>query len=323
MTHHKAQRYGLRLAAVATCMWLAVLLPPTCGGMDSFDLISGVIESPQFKGKDPISRLKLASELLRVNRLKQSDMAFILLDWGDEYLREPADPLERLKRWSKLANDKKLGHLKIPRDFLNRILLADYLVNKTSYLKVPPLERLQILRKLEEKGLLDWSVGLAYARLYAGTIISGSKGFTSKTPLQALTALKRLEKERLIGRHYRVPTEAIIVAEALALDQRYQKATPLDRLLELRDLEQKGLITTINKREMEKLPAWRLLVHDPSFLKADPNEKRVRISRLKEDGLISPATYSDLIGIFRPIPLSPAMEAAPAPVPRKIPPPSK
>lgn len=285
---------------------------------EAVDVISGVIDSSQFKGKDPISRLRLAADLLHDKKLKPSDMTFLLLDWGDQYLREPSDPLERLKRWTDLTNDEKLSHLKIPRDFFNRILLAEFLVNKTPYLKSSPQKRLEIISKLEEKNLVDWSVALVYARLYAGAILSGSKGFDTTSPLEALNILKKLEDGKLVGWHYRVPVETILVAEALAMDKAYQEASPLDRLAKLREFEKKGLVTAQTKKELEKLPAWRLLVTDPSFLKADPKAKKEKLQKLEGDGLISQSTASDLKGIFRPSTLAPSVRPKPSPLPQKI-----
>ncbi|MBM3299258.1 MAG: hypothetical protein FJY85_04825, partial [Deltaproteobacteria bacterium] len=257
-----SRRSLIRLIALAALVSTCLVGASRCCAVEAFDLISGVVDSPEFKGKDPLSKLRLAADLLRSNRVKQSDMAFVLLDWGDQYLREPSDLLERLKRWSNLAHDKELSHLKIPRDFLNRILLAEYLVTKTPYLTVEPRQRLEIIRSLEQKNLVDWSVALAYSRLYAGALISGAKAYEKRTPLQTLLTLKTLEDEGLVGWHYRVPTEAIIVAEVLAQQKENQKATPLDQLVILRDLEQKGLINNITRKDLEKLPAWRLLIND-------------------------------------------------------------
>jgi hypothetical protein len=290
-------------------------------GFEIVDVVPGVIESPQFKGKDPLSSLRLAADLLHEKKLKPSDMSFLLLDWGDQYLRDTSDPLERLKRWTDLTNDEKLSQLKIPRDFLNRILLAEYLVTKTAYLKSSPQKRLEIISKLEEKNLVDWSVALAYARLYAGAILTGSKGYETTSPLEALNILKKLEDGKLVGWHYRVPIETILVAEALAMDKDYQQASPLDRLSKLRDLERKGLITAQTKRELEKLPAWRLLVTDPTFLKADAKAKKDRLSKLETEGMISASTCSDLKSIFRPASWVPSIKTKPSPLPQKISPP--
>lgn len=292
-------------------------------GFDLVDLVSGVIDSPQFKGKDPLSRLQLAADLLRSNKLKHSDMAFLLLDWGDQYLREPTDPLERLKRWSSLTSDEKLSQLKLPRDFFNRVLLAEYLVSKTRYLKMSPRERLELIAKLEEKSLVDWSVALAYAQLYAGCIISGAKSFNETSPLASLEVIRKLKEDKLVGWHYRVPTEAVLIAEALAADGDYQKASPYDRLVKLRDLERRDMITSMSKKELEKLPAWRFLVTDSSFLKADSRIKKDRLMKLKADGLISAATSSDLKAIFRPSSPAPTLEARPAPPPQKMLPPGR
>ncbi len=291
--------------------------------LEAFDLLSGIIDSPRFKGKDPLSNLQTAADLLRANRVRQADISFLLLDWGDRYLREPSDPLERLKKWSALTRDKKLSHLKLPRDYLNRVLLAEYLVKKTRYLQLPPGKRLELLRRLQEKNLVDWSVALAYSRLYAGSVIFGAKGYEQHKPVEALTNLKRLSDEGLIGWHYRVPTEALLVAEALALDKSFQTATPLDRLIKLRDLERNGLIAPLNKKEAEKLPAWRLLVSDPSFLRGGPKVKEERLEKLRNDGLISAATYKDLLQIFRPASLESALQASPTPLPKEIAPPDR
>jgi hypothetical protein len=307
-----------KLIALSAVLIGLVLFGCHALAFDVFDLVTGVIESPEFKGKDPIQKLRLVADLLRANRIKQSDVAYAVLDWGDQYLREPSDPLQRLKRWVELANDDQLSHIKIPRDFLNRNLLAEYLVGQTSYLNGSPRNRVEMLGKLTEKNLVDWSVALAYAGLYAGSIITGATNYDSVSPLEELDMLKKLRDAGLVGRHYWVPTEAILVSEALALDQDYKKASPFEQLVKLRELERKGLITVQTKKELEKLPVWRLLVSDVAFLKADPAVKRKRLLKLKTDGLISPSTNSDLNGIFRPMPLTSPMEARPTPLPQKI-----
>ncbi len=307
------------MSLIVLAVVLHLFCPIHCQAVEAFDLVSGVLDSPQFKGKDSITKLQTAADLLRSNRLKQSDMIFAVLDWADQYLREPSDPIERLKRWSLLANDEKLSHLKIPRDFFNRLLVADYLVNNTPYLKVSPEKRLEILKKLSDRNLVDWSVALSYARLYAGAVLSGAKSFQNRPPVEALALLKKLADERLIGWHYRVPAEATIVAEMLALDKSFQKATPLDHLMKLRDLERQDLIAAVNRKELEKLPVWRFLVSDPSFLKADSDTKRARLAKLKEDGLITAFTHSDLQGIFRPMPPSPSIQNVPVPLPQTSP----
>jgi hypothetical protein len=312
--------YGIRWKSVILPVIAAalVLVSLPVGAFDLVDLVPGVIDHPLFKGKDPLSRLQLAADLLRSSTLSHSDMAFLLLDWGDQYVREPSDPLERLKRCAKLTSDEKLSQLKIPRDFLNRTLLAEYLVNKTPYVKMAPRERLELVAKLEANHLVDWSVALAYAQLYAGGIIAGAKSFNETPPLEALVLLRRLKDEKLIGSHYSVPTEAILIAEALAMDKDYQKASPYDRLVRLKDLERKKIITSTTKKELEKLPAWRFLVADSSFLKADPRGKRERLMKLEADGLISATTSSGLKAIFRPGAQAPGLEARPAPPPNKI-----
>ena len=137
-----------------------------------------------------------------------------------------------------------------------------------------PRKRLELIRRLEQENLVDWSVALAYSRLYAGAVVSGAKEYDKRTPLEAVASLKKLEDEDLVSWHYGVPTEAILIAEALAMDEGFKQANPLDRLIKLRDLERKNLITTLNKKEMEKLPAWRFLVGDPTFLKANANMKQ-------------------------------------------------
>jgi len=285
---------------------------------EGFDLVSRVIDSPQFKGKDPIYRLRLAAQLLRANKLKQSDMAFSLLDWGDQYVREPADPFDRLKRWAELNQDKTLSQLKIPRDLLNRSVLAEYLVKTDSYSKAPPQKRLELLRDLEDKNLVDWSVALAYVRLYAGAIISGASTYENRPPLAALKVLKKLQDDKLVGWHYRVPTEGVLIAEALALDTEYQKATPFDSLAKLREMHGQGLISALTKKELERLPAWRLLVGDPSFIKASPNSRDERLTKLKDDGLISANTSAELKAIFCPVSPALPVETSPAPVPERM-----
>jgi alkylated DNA nucleotide flippase Atl1 len=302
----------------------AVVFPVVAhAGFDVFDLVSGVIESPQFKGKDPIDKLRLAATLLRNKQIRQSDMSFIVLDWGDQYLREPADPLDRLKRWVILSTDEQLNYLRIPRDFLNRTLLAEYLVRQPAYRHASPQKRLEIIGELAEKKLVDWSVSLSYARLYAGGIVTGAKAYEVIKPFDSLVMLKNLKDRGLVGWHYEVPTEALLATEALAMDADYAKASPYGQLAKLADWEQRGLITAMTKKEFEKLPAWRLLVADPSFLKADPAMKRERLTKLKSEGIISAATCSDLNGIFRPVPLASPLETRPVPLPEKISPPGK
>jgi len=302
-----------------TVALIAGLLVCPCDGRasDVFDLVRNVIDAPQFKGKDPITCLGLAAELVRAGKVKQTDMAFMLLDWGDRYLREPGDPLERLRRWAKLNSDETLSRLKIPRDYLNRMILAEYLVRHKSYLKATPEKKLEIVSTLERENLVDWSVALAYARLYAGAIISGATAYKMPRPSESLITLKKLKDRGLVGWHYRVPTEAVLVAETLALDSKFQKAGPRGRLVILKGLETQELITAVTRKELEKLPVWRLLVSDPGFLKADPEAKRALLAKLKSDGLISASTCSDLEGIFRPPPPATA-ESAPSPPPDKI-----
>lgn len=275
------------------------------------------LESPDFKAKDPIDKLHLAAELLRAKRVRPSELTFALLDWGDQYVREPADPADRLKRWAQLNSDEKLSSVRIPREFLNRVLVAEYLVEKTPYLASPPQKRLELLQKLAEERLLDWSVSLDYARLYAGAIIAGTKTSGKTSPIEALGVLKQLKDQGLVGRHYTLPTEAILVAEALAVDKDYVMGSPFDRLVKLRDLERKGLITALTKRELERLPAWRLLTVDTSFVKADNSTKRDQLSKLKDQGLLSKSSYSDLAALFRPVPVPSAAQTRPSPVPQK------
>lgn len=322
--NQRLSRGKLSLAALTGVVTAGIfLLSGGAAAFEGFDLVSGVIESSQFKGKDPLQKLQLASELLRSKKLRQSDMTFILLDWGDQYAREPSDPLERLKRWAELTNDEKLSKLPIQRDFLNRILLAEYLVDKTPYLKVLPHKKMELLASLAKKNLVDWSVALTYARIYAGGLITGAKSYQHTAPLEALNLLKKLKDEDLVGWHYRIPTEGVLIAEALAMDKEYQQASQYDRLVKLRDLERKGIISSLTKKELEKLPVWRLLVDDPSFLKAAPAVKKDKILKLKVEGLISASTSSDLRGIFRPMPLASPHEARPTPLPQKISPSTK
>lgn len=304
----------LFLALIWACVFCHT---PLAAAFDVPDLISSFFESPDFIGKEPIDKLYQAAELLRAKKVKPSEMAFALLDWGDQYVREPADPLERLKRWAQLSSDEKLSHMRIPREFLNRVLVAEYLVEKTSYLASSPQKRLELLQRLAEQNLVDWSVSLAYARIYAGAIISGAKTYSKTSPIEGLATLKHLKDQGLVGRHYAVPTEAILAAEALAVDADYVKGSPFDRLIKLRDLERKGLITSLTKRELERLPAWRLLINDPSFVKADNSVRKERLSKLKDQGLISASSYSDLAAIFRPVPVPSSAQGKPIPVPQK------
>lgn len=307
---------GLGILICFVC-GLSAPSPSVASPYEIVDIISGVIDSRQFKGKDPLASLRLASDLLHEKKLKHSDLSFALLDWGDQYLREPADPLDRLKRWTEFVSDDKLGQLKLPRDFLNRILLAEYLVSKTPYLKSPPAKRLELISNLEQKKLVEASVALSYARLYGGAVIFGSKSDSVSGPLDALSALKKMEEGKLIGWHYRMPVENILAAEALALDKEYQTGSPRERLERLRDWEKKGLITAQSKRELEKLSAWRLLVSDPAFLKADSKTKRDTLTRLESEGLISSSTLTELKTIFRPTSLAPSTRTKPSPLPKQ------
>lgn len=317
MVWFERNRISTHHIAVAALLLLLVLLADLSWASDQFDLVTGVLESPLFKDKGPLEKLTVAADLLKTNKLKHSDMSFLLLDWADQYLREPSDPLERLQRWAAITGDDKFGHLRIPRDVLDRSLLAEYLVDQTSYLKMQPYDKLQLLGKLENEKLVDWSVALAYARIYAGGIMMGAKDYKNTSPLEALRILKDLKDQGLVGWHYVVPTEGILVSEALALDAEYRKAPPAGRLAKLGDLEKKGLISTLTRKELEKLPAWRLLASDPSFLKAGPKAKKQTISKLMADGLISSSTASDLAAIFGPTSLVSPMESSPTPLPKK------
>jgi hypothetical protein len=299
-----------------------VLLISTGFAFDVRDQISAVFESPSFKGKEPLQKLQQAAEMIREKKLKDREMAFAVLDWGDQYLREPSDPVDRLKRWAQLNSDEKLSYLRIPREFLNRTLLAEYLVEKTSYLTSSPQQKLEIIGKLAQQNLVDWSVSLAYARLYAGAIIAGAN-YSKTSPTEALDVLRVLENQGLIGLHYRTPTEAILATEALAMDSDYLNASPYERLLKIRDLERKGLISNLTKKELERLPAWRLLVADPSFMQSDASVKKERLLKFREQGLISSSNYSDLLTIFRPISIASPAQVRPAPVPQKIQPPAQ
>ncbi len=296
-----------------------IALAPGLLAYDLVDIVTGVIDSPQFKGKDPLSSLRLAAELIHDKKLKASDLSFALLDWADQYLREPSDSMERLKRWTQLNSDDKLNQLKLPRDFLNRNLLAEYLVHKTPYLKSSPLKRLEIISGLEHNKLVEESVALSYARLYGGAVLFGSKNDPTPTPLEALNTLKKLEDGKLIGWHYRMPVEMVLVAEALAVDKDYQNASPLERLSRLRDWEKKGILSLQSKRELERLPAWRLLTSDPSFLRADARNKRDKLGKLEAEGLISSSTFAELKSVFRPAPLAPAIKTKPSPMPKQTP----
>ena len=299
----RATKPALRLVHIVDRLipvFTALLISASAAcAVDSFDIVSGVITSPRFKDKHPLEKLMLAADLFRSNALKQKDLSFLLLDWADRYVREPKDPLKRLENWSKLAENEKLRNIRIPRDFLNRRLLAEYLITREDYQTAQPDRKLEILKILSEKKLVDWSVALAYARIYAGVVILGARDGLQGRPMDCLRNLEKLTANKLIGWHYRVPTEAVLAAEALAMDAEYRNGSPLQRLGKLRDLEEKNLLSPVNRKELEKLPAWRLLTDDPTFLKAAPNEKKQRIEQLRSDKLISQSTESDLLAIFR------------------------
>ncbi len=300
-----------------------LLLNSTSAGFEARDAVSALVDSPDFKGKEPIQKLLQAAELVREKKLQDREMAFAVLDWGDQYVREPSDPLDRLKRWAQLSHDEKLSYLKIPREFLNRTLVAEYLVRKTSYVTSSPQKKLEILHQLAQQNLVDWSVSLAYARLYAGAIVTGAKSYKTISPVEALNSLKDLEDQGLVGLHYRTPTEALLAAEALAMDSNYMNGLPYDRLVKLRELQRKRLISNLTKKELERLPAWRLLVADPSFMQSDAASKKERLSKLRSQELISSSSFSDFTAIFRPISVAPPAQARPIPVPQKIQPPAQ
>lgn len=302
--------------SVLSALLVAVVNP--AHAYEVFDVVSGVMESARFKGKPPLTKLRIAADLLQSKKLKQTDMGFFFLDWADAYLREPPDPLERLKRWTALAHDDKLSKIRIPRDFLNRMLLAEYLVAKTDYLEADPHSKLALLAQLEKQKLVDWSVALAYARVYAGVVISGARANDQTMPRQALKVLKNLKDQGLVGWHYRVPTEAILASELLALDKTYQSDRPIGRLRKISSLETEGLISALTRKELEKLPAWRSLAGDPDFLKADAVVKKRRILKLKDDALISKTTSSDLIEIFCPVPPPAPKEQTPVALPKAV-----
>ncbi len=285
---------------------------------DMFDVVSGIIESPKFKGSDPFNKLKSASVLIKNRQLKHSDASYMLLDWTDQYIRELSQPLDRLKRWTDLSTDEDLKHLRIPRDYLNRVFLTEYLVSLPGYEMSNPQERLEILGRLSEQNLIDWSVGLAFARLYAGSLVLGVQAFNPVPPMKALANLKKIKDNGLVGWHYGVPTEALLCSEALAADSSFRSGAPIDQLIKLRDLEREGLISQLTKKEFEKLPVWRFLIADPGFLKADSQTKREKIVKMKTDGLVSVPTCAELNGIFKPAPYTAPSEPQTIPVPQKI-----
>lgn len=323
MWRHLSNGSSHATAALTALSALILVAGSPVHGYNTFDVVSGVIESSRFKGKPPLVKLHIAAGLLRSKKLKQGDMALFFLQWADDYLREPPDPLERLKRWAALANDEQLSTIRIPRDFLNRMLLAEYLVTRTDYLKSSPHDKLALLATLERDKLVDWSVALAYARLYAGVMISGAKTGRNSSPHEALEILKALKDKGLVGWHYRVPTEAILAAELLALDKDYRSAPPVKRLKQIGELQAQGLISALTRKELERLPAWRLVVHDPAFLKADTSVKRNLILGLKEDQLISETTAADLVEVFCPVPVPSPTDQTPTAVPRTVTPPTK
>jgi hypothetical protein len=288
------------------------------GASYRFDLVSEAIRSPLFKNKTPLEKLRLAADLLRTQRLSHSDMSFLVLDWADQYLREPEDPLKRLKRWASLTEDEQLSKLRIPRDYLNRVLVAEYLVRHTDYLKAGPKDKLVILRNLSEENLVDWSVSLAYARIYAGAVIMEASAQENPSPMRALEALKKIKEEELVGWHYRAPTEAIICSQALALDEEFIAGDHLFRLRTLRNLQDQGLIIALTRKELERLPAWRLLVKDEEFLESGLDERRKRLSEIKNTGLILSSTYSDLERIFCKDHPRKGLESGPNPLPPNI-----
>lgn len=282
---------------------------------DGVDIVSGVLESPQFKGKELMTKLSLASDLVKKNKLSKTGSPYFLLDWVDQYLREPSDNLERLKRWAEFCNSEMFSNLKVPRDFLNRALVAEYLNSQPVYSKASPHRKLELLRNLGKKNLVDWSVALSYENLIAGTLIYGSKYQDNLAPLDSLAILKKLRDDKLVGNHYTVMMESILAQEALCQDVEYVNGSPMNRLVKIRDMERKGLITPQTRKELEKLPAWRLLINDPGFLRLDSPQKRARILKLKHDGLFTSSTASDLTSIFKGASNASASEPKPTPMP--------
>jgi hypothetical protein len=317
MTLLSSSGRSLICRVIALCMTALPFYVMQAFGAGSLDEVSGILDSPRFRGKTPLQKLMAAAELTRANRIDQTDISYALLDWADQYLREPSNPAQRLKRWADLTNDDKLSHLKLPRDFLNRVLLAEYLAQHESYCRAQPDKKLEILAKLEQDKLVDWSVGLAYARIYAGGLVMRAREYDKTPPLVGLEILKKLKNDGLVSWHYRAPTEGVLAAEALAQDAQYQNAAPAGKLAKLAEWEKSGLISILTRRELEKLPAWRLLTFDPGFLKADPAAKLARINELRDAGLISPHTGTELSAIFSPTPLASTNEAKPAPLPGK------
>lgn len=289
-----------------------------CGAAYTFDIVSEALNSPLFRDKPPLEKLRLAVDLLKTQRVRSSDISFLVLDWADQYLRSPRAPFARLKRWAQLAEDEQLSRLRLPRDFLNRALLAEYLVRETGYLKAGPKEKLRILAKLSEQNLVDWSVSLAYARIYAGAVVISAETSENPTPMETLRALKRIKEEGLIGWHYRVPTEALLCAEALAMDEDYRAAGALEKLQKLEEMQESGLITALTRKELERLPAWRLLAQDESFLKGTPRKRRGRLNELKDKGLILSSTSTELERIFCNNRGEPGLKPQPNPLPPNI-----
>lgn len=267
---------------------------------DSFDMISVVLESSKFRGKSPLEKMLAAAELVKTNRVKSADWALPLLDWAEQYTREPSGPVDRLKRWLELTEDDRLGNLRIPRDLLNRVLLAEYLTAHTAYLQFGPRKKLELLGRLDQERLVDWSVALAYARIYAGTVLLGAGDEPTAPPLQALANLRGLTEKSLVSWHYTVPSEGVLAAEALAMDQVFVNGGHNEKLKRLEAIEKEGLISFLTRKEFERLPAWRLLVNDKGFLKADQAKRRDRILELRDKNLITPSTVTELMAVFAP-----------------------
>ena len=323
MTRERIEGHLPGLLVVTGCILWLLSVSAHASSYDSFDVVSGVMQAPRFRDVPPLQRLRLAADLISSKKLKDSDMSFAILDWGDQYLREPPDPFDRLKRWLDLVNDDQLSGLKLPRDFLNRMLVSEYLVEKTKYLRSTPNEKLVLLRDLTNQKVLDWSVALAYSRIYAGVVISGSKGDSRISPAEALRTLKKLKDDGLVEWHYRVPTEAVLCSEVLAMDKQFRAAAPKEKLAKLRDLEEQGLITELTRKELEKIPVWRLLTDDEVFLRASPESRRKKIQELRSLKLVSQSTCTDLLGIFRPRGSEPAPDFVPVPLPEPFQPKSK
>lgn len=85
-----------RWTAVAV---VSLLVRPCIGrASDRFDPVHNYLDSPRFRGRDALTGLQIAPDLVRTDKVKQTYNAFVLLDRGDWSPKEPSSAQERRHR---------------------------------------------------------------------------------------------------------------------------------------------------------------------------------------------------------------------------------